>query len=138
MKKIEDVKRQRKNLTLQLIDKDRNSISDLELYRNIKTELDTKEQALSNDLAKSESRVANAVKTIEIALSLAADCHYAYTKASPELRALFVKTFFNQIFIRDKQIVKIVLNEPLDYICAKRLRKNPIFYLGTNGGLFLK
>lgn len=132
--KIEDIKRQKKNLTLQLIDKDKNSISDLELYQSIKAELDIKGQQLEEDLVKSENRIVSAVKTVEVALSLAADCHYTYQKAAPELRALFVRTFFKQILIKDKQIVQATLNEPLDYLCANRLQKYPVFGLATYSG----
>lgn len=73
------------------------------------------------------------MRTIEIALSLAANCHYAYQKAEPELKALLVRTFFKELVVRDRQIVHAVLNEPLDYLCRARLRKYPVFGLEVVG-----
>ena len=134
LNKIEDVKRQKKNLILQLIDKDRNSVSDLELYHNIKIELDVEEQRLNEQLAKSESQIVAAIRTVEIALALAENCFYAYEKVEPELKALMVRTFFKELLIQDKQIVQAVLNEPLDYLCRKKIQKYPVFNLAASCG----
>ena len=91
---------------------------------------------LNEELIKSESKIAAVVRTIEITLALAANCHYAYQQAEPELKTLFVRTFFKQILIKDKQIVQATLNEPLDYLCRKRLQKYPVFDLTAVSGRY--
>lgn len=133
--KIESIKQRKKNLVLQLID-NKASENDLELFQSVKVDLETEEKRLNEELAKSESKIANVLKTIEIALALAANCNYAYKKASPELKALLAKTFFKKLVIRDKQIVQAVLNEPLDYLCHPRTRKLAIFNLATTCGQY--
>ncbi len=132
--KIEDVKRRKKNLVLQLIDKDRMAEGDLSVYENVKVELNEQEKHLSEQLEKIENKITTAVRTIEIACALAVGCHYAYKKARPELKAMLVQTFFQRIEVRDKQISRVVLNEPLGYLCHKRLAQNPIFDLSAIGG----
>lgn len=132
MGKLEATKARKKNLVLQLIDQ-KASASDMELYQSVKNDLDSEETRLNGELAKLENQIARVVRTVEIALALAADCHYAYQKAEPELKAVLVKTFFNKITIRDKKIAKAKLSEPLDYLCRKRLKKYPIFDLDTSG-----
>lgn len=127
--KLIDVRQQRKNLVLQLIGKNKTNQSDVELYDEIKTELEQKENSLNEELSNAESKIASVVKTVEITVSLATNCHYAYNKAGPELKALLARTFFKSITIKNKQITEVVLNEPLDYICRKHLQKYPVFNL---------
>jgi len=131
--KIEEVKRRKKNLVLQLIDK-RATEGDMEVYESVKAELNTDEKRLGEDLGKVENQIAGVVRTVEIALALAANCFYAYRKAEPEIKALLIRTFFKKILIRDKQIVQAVLNEPLDYLCWARLKGYPMFDLGAVSG----
>src|SRR3989338_8408320 len=130
LNKIEDIKRRKKNLVLQLID-NKASENDLELFQGVKVDLEADEKRLNEELAKSESNIANVLKTIEMALALAANCCYAYKKAPPELKALLVRTFFKKLIIKDKQIVQAVLNEPLDYLCRARIRHHAIFNLAN-------
>lgn len=132
--KIEDIKRRKKNLVLQLIDKDRMAEGDLSVYENVKVELHEQEKSLTEQLEKIENKITTAVRTIEIACALAVGCHYAYKKAQPELKAMLVQTFFDRIEVRDKQITRVVLNEPLGYLCHKRLALNPVFDLSAIGG----
>lgn len=134
LSKIEDVKRRKKNLVLQLIDKDRMVEGDMGVYESVKVELNEQEKYLSEQLEKIENKITTAVRTIEIACALAVSCHYAYKKATPELKAMLVQTFFDRIEVTDKQISRVVLNEPLGYLCHKRLAKNPLFDLTAFGG----
>jgi DNA invertase Pin-like site-specific DNA recombinase len=131
--KIEEVKRRKKNLVMQLIDK-RATEGDLEVYESVKAELNADEKRLVEDLGKIENQIAGVVRTVEIALALAANCFYAYQKAEPEIKALLVRTFFKKLLIRDKQIVQAVLNEPLDYLCRSRLQGYPVFDLAAVSG----
>ncbi|MFA7308847.1 MAG: recombinase family protein [Patescibacteria group bacterium] len=133
-KKIDNIKLQKKNLVLQLIGQDHMLPSDIELYDKIKVELGLEETRLLEELGKVENRIRTAIRTIEIATSLATDCHYTYKKAQPELKNMLVQTFFKRIEIKDKKIARVVLNEPLDYLCAPRLRKHPVFDLGAFNG----
>ena len=134
LNKIEDTKRRKKNLVMQLIDKNKTNEGDFDIYEEIKVDLGIEEKRLNEQLVKIESQIAGVVRTIEIALALAVDCHYAYKKAEPEMRALLARTFFKKIIIQDKQITQVVLNEPLGYLCQKRLAKYPIFDLTAIGG----
>lgn len=130
--RLQDIRERKKNLVLHLIGQ-KVSPSDVELYGSVKADLESEEQRLNGELAKAEDHVARAVRTIEIALSLAANCYYAYQKAEPELKALLVLTFFKKLVIKDKQITQAVLNEPLDYLCRPRLQKYPVFGLAAVG-----
>lgn len=132
LNRIEDTKQKKKNLVLQLIDR-KNSPSDMALYESIKADLNNDEERFNNELAKIENTIAVTVRTVETAMGLAMNCFYAYDKAEPELKALLVRTFFKRVLIKDKKIVKATLNEPLDYICYDKLKKNPIFDLAAVG-----
>ena len=135
---IEGIKRQKKNLVLQLVDKDKASQNDMELYHTIMADLDADERRQQAELGKVESKIAGVVRTVEIALSLTVSCAYAFEKAKePQLKALLARTLFKQLYMRDGQIVRAVLQEPLDYLCYNRIKKNPVFYqdlLGGSGG----
>ena|GEM_PF-1214790 len=131
--KIGTIKQKKKNLVLQLIDKNA-SPNDLELFKSVKVDLDTEEKRLQDDLSKSENKISGVLKTIETSLALAANCHYAYTKAPDELKALLVKAFFKKLVIKDKQITQAILNEPLDYICQKKISRYPVFNLASSCG----
>ena len=130
--KIEDTKRKKKNLVLKLIDTDKNTQADNELYISVKAELDQNEVSLNADLAKVENKIVTIVRTIEIAVALANNCIDAFLKTDTvELKALLARTFFKKIFIRDGKIVRAVFNEPLDYICRKQAIRSPIFDLAS-------
>ena len=118
---------------MQLIDKDKSDETDIDIYGEIKIDLETEEKRLNKELERVESQIASVVRTVEIALALAVNCHYAYKKAEPEMRAMLARTFFKKIIIQDKQIVIVVLNEPLDYLCQKRLARHSIFDLTALG-----
>ncbi len=130
----EEIKRKKKNLVLQMISKDNASTEDLDIFASVQDELNVEEKYLNEQLEKIENKITSVVRTIQIALAIATDCHYAYKKAEPELKAMLIQTLFKKIYIRDKQITQVVLNEPLDYLCLKRLQKNPVFDLTSNGG----
>lgn len=68
---------------------------------------------------------------IEIAVGLANNCYRAYMKAPYELKTLMARAFFQSVIIENKKIVQATLNQPLDYICAKRLRNNLVFQLAN-------
>jgi site-specific DNA recombinase len=133
LKKIEVVKAKKKNLVIRLIETNQTDKSDLEMYENIKKDLSNEESVLTNELAKTEHKLAGVIRTIEIAIALTADCSYAFNQAKdPALQALLARTFFKNIYMRDGKIVRAVLNEPIDYICRSQLQRYPIFDLGVS------
>lgn len=135
LSKIEETKRKKKNLVIKLIDTESTKPADVELYDEIKTDLEKEEVRLTDELNKAEGKIGGVLRTIEIALSLTANCLYAYERVKePELKALLAKTIFKTLHIQDGEIVRAVLNEPLDYLCAKKLRKYPVFDLASVGG----
>lgn len=130
--RTEDVKRRKKNLVLKLIDAEKTSRADVELYESVKIELDADEQRLNEELARAESKIASVVRTVEISTALAASCSYAFEKAKePALQALLARTLFKRLDMRDGKIVRVTLNEPLDFICYPRLKKYPVFDLAA-------
>ena len=134
--KIEEVQRKRKNLTLNFIDKDNQNPSDINLYNEIKNELNNDEIRLTNDLAKAQSKISQTVRTVEIAISLTSSCFEAFkTAKDPHLKALLAQTLIKQIFIKDRQIVRVILNEPLDYLLRDKIDQHPEFDLRTFCGL---
>lgn len=89
------------------------------------------EKSLNDQLEKVEMSIAKMVRTIEMSLALANNCYRAYKKAPYELRALIAHAFFQNLVIKDKQIIQATLNAPLDYLCAKRLQDYPVFQLAS-------
>ena len=135
LNQIESVKRKKKNLVLQLLDKEESSQSDMEMYEGIKVELNDEELRLNDELAKAESKISAVVRTTEIAIALAASCYYAYKQAKePALQTLLTRTLIKKLYMRNGKIVRVILNEPLDYVCYSRLKKYPIFELGAVSG----
>lgn len=128
--KIDNIQRKKKNLTIQLADNDAPSEMDLKHYREVKAEFEEEETALQKDLVKTQSRISQVVRTVEVAVGLAVNCAEAFKMASePTLQALLARTLIKEIHIRDKQIKRVVLNEPLDYLLQKRLQRYPVFDL---------
>lgn len=107
-----------------------NGIND-ERYEEEKKKLDLEEIRLKENSAKVEGDLKNTIRVIETAISLANNCYRTYTKAPYELKVLMAHAFFKEIVIQDKQIVRATLNPPLDYLCAKRLQRNPLFQLAN-------
>ena len=128
--KLEDITVKKKNLLLDKVGKAKLTISDLELYDQVSQELEANEQRLRGDLGKIENKLSYVFKTIKIALELTVSIAWAFEKAkTPELQALIAKTIFKTVYFRDKKIVRVKLNEPLDYLCKNKLRKHAVFDL---------
>lgn len=135
LNKIEDTKRKKKNLTLKFIEKDNPSTSDIDLHNEIKKDLDDEEIRLTKELAKTETRIAQVVKTVEIAIALTASCFEAFRMAKePDLQKMLAQTLIKNIYIKDKKITRVVLNEPLDYLLKTKLQRYSVFDLRTVGG----
>ena len=131
--KLETVKRQKKELILEFLDKAKDK-RDEEFYDSVKTELETKEAQLNHQLGNVESNLTKTVKVLEIALVLANNCYRAYTKATPDLRGLLSKAFFERVAIKNGKIVSAVLNEPIDFLCKNRIKKHSVFKLNQSSG----
>ncbi len=133
--KVANIKRQKKNLVLQLVDKENNTSGDMDLYHTVMAELGMEDTKLTDELGKVESKIAGVVRTVEIALSLTVSCAYAYQNAKePQMKALLARTLFKELYMRDGQIVRAVLQEPLDYLCRNKTKGNPIFEQDSFGG----
>lgn len=132
---IEGIKRKKKNLVLQLVDKERNSEGDMDVYHAVMADLVVDEVRLTDELGKVESKLGGVVRTVEIALSLTVNCSYAFEKAKePQLRALLANTLFKKLYFRDGVLIRAVLQEPLDYLCRDRISGNPVFEQDAYGG----
>ena len=132
--KIESVKRKKKNLVMQLLDNEKSSPADIEMYEGIKMELNLEENRFNEELTKIENKISAVVRTVEIAVALAANCLYAFQKAKePALQTLLARTLFKKLLMKDGEIVSAVLNEPVDYLCYPRLKNHPIFDLSAVG-----
>lgn len=117
---------QKTNLVKRLISKETNSEADVAMFEEIKLGLETKEAELQQDLVQVESRISATIRLVEIAISLVVSCAYAFKKApNDQVRALLARTLFKSLKMRDGKIVEAKLNEPLDYILIKNLRKSP-------------
>ena len=135
LSKIENNQRRKKNLILQFIDRDNPSMSDEMIYDSVKHELEVEEERLNQDLARTKSKIAGVARTVEIALALAVSVSHAFDRATePELRALLARTIFKKLYYRDGKIVSATLNEPLDYLLCKKLKRYPVFDLASVSG----
>jgi site-specific DNA recombinase len=122
--KIEDIKTQKTNLVKRLISKETNSTSDIAMFEEIKLGLESKEAELQQDLVQVENRISATIRLVEIAISLVVSCSYAFKKApNDQVRALLARTLFKSLKMHDGKIVDAKLNEPLDYILIKNLKK---------------
>ena len=130
---IEKIQKQKEDMFLHFIDKGR-SLIDEETYERLKAKLEADEINLKSQLGSTESKLSQIVKTLEIALYLANNCYRAYTKASPDLRGLLARAFFEKLVILNGKIVEAKLNPPLDYLCKNRTKNNPLFKLDPNCG----
>jgi hypothetical protein len=130
-----DNQRRKKNLILQFIDRDHPSMSDEMIYDSVKHELEVEEERLNGDPARTKSKIAGVARTVEIALALAISALHAFDRATePELRALLARTIFKKLYYRDGKIVSATLNEPLDYLLQKKLKRYPVFDLASVSG----
>ena len=135
LSKIENVQRRRKNLIMEFIDKDGLSQTDQLIYASVKHELEVEEERLNGDLAKTKSKIAGVVRTVEIAISLAVSASHAFENAEePEMKALLARTIFKTLYFKDGKIELAVFNEPLDYLLRKKLKKYPVFDLASVSG----
>ena len=125
---LDTIKRRKKELVLSFIDKAK-SEQDEELFGSIKTDLENKEILLNQQLGQVEGDMERAIKVIEIALTLANNCFRAYKKATPELRGLLAKAFFEKVAISNGQITSVKLNVPIDFLVKNRVKNNPLFKL---------
>lgn len=130
---LETIKRQKKELVLRFIDNAKTN-SDENLFASVKTDLEAKEESLNKQLTAVEGNMANAIKIIEMALTLANNCYRAYQKANPSLKGLLAKVFFQKVTVRDGEIVSAILNPPLDFLCRKRIGNQHLFKLGAYCG----
>ncbi|HEY8237796.1 MAG TPA: hypothetical protein VIF85_14260 [Gaiellaceae bacterium] len=65
-----------------------------------------------SQLANDSERLAHAKQIIDLALALAKDCATSYRKASPEVRKMWNRAFFQTIRIRDGAIADFTYEEP--------------------------
>ena len=135
LSKIENNQRRKKNLIFQFIDRENPSQSDQLIYDSVKHELEIEEERLNQDLAKTKSKIAGVVRTVEIAISLAVSASYAFEQTDePELKALLARTIFKKLYCKDGNIVAAVFNEPLDYLLRKKLKLQPVFDVSSVSG----
>lgn len=133
--RIEDTKRKKRNLVLKLIDNEKLSLADTDLYDTVKTDLEKEEKDLTAELLRIENKIVAVVRTVEIGVALAESVYNAFLKAKePELKALIARTIFKKLHIRDGAIIRVDLNEPLDYLCYSKLKKYPVFNLANTCG----
>lgn len=135
LNRLDAIKKQKKNLVLNFINKARTE-QDEELYESVKNELEIEEAKLTNQLNEVEGNLSQALKVLEIALVLSNNCYRAYKKANPDLQGLLAKAFFEKVAVSNGEIVSVKLNKPLDFLIKNRVRHNSLFELDNTGGLY--
>ena len=116
-KRLEKLKIKKKNIVHMLLEKENPTESDRSIFEETRKEIDIEEINLVAELEKSQSRMSDMMRLIDLALSLATNAHHAFKKTKDdELRGLLARTLFKRIEIRDKKIAQFELNAPLDYL----------------------
>lgn len=123
---ISDIDRRERVLLEKLLDK---KIDD-ELYGEMKNELGDKKLELKASLQRNETQMEAAVRILERALTFAVDTGKAYDEATPDLRQAYVRQIFSRLEVKDGKLQKVVLNEPVDFLCRelKTNKKNAILF----------
>lgn len=116
-KKLEKLKIKKKNIVHMLLEKENPTESDKSIFEETRREIDIEEIHLVAELEKSQNRMANMMRLVDLALSLATNAHTSFVKTKDdELRGLLTRTLFKRIEIKDKKIAQFELNAPLDYL----------------------
>ncbi len=116
-KRLEKLRIKKKNIVHLLLEKENPTESDKSIFEETRREIDIEEVHLVSELEKSQYRMANMMKLVDLALSLATNAYTAFQKTKDdELRGLLTRTLFKRIEIKDKKIAQFELNAPLDYL----------------------
>ncbi len=142
----ESVTRERKQLQAkidQLNDKERSLVNKYlenklteEIYETIKEEISSERISCKARLAAGESAIQIAIKVLEQAVSFARDIPVAYKRAPDPIKRQFLSTLFKEIVAKDGGLQKVVLNEPLDFICRDLpgIKNSPVIFDGEAFG----
>ncbi|MEN9582381.1 MAG: hypothetical protein RL641_335 [Candidatus Parcubacteria bacterium] len=123
-KHLEKLKTKKKNLINMLLDKEYQTDSDRSLYEETRREIDIEEIRLTTELQKSQGRISETLKLVDLAIALASNIYTAYKGTKDDnLRGLLARTLFKRIEIKDKKIASFELNAPLDYLCRSQFKK---------------
>jgi DNA invertase Pin-like site-specific DNA recombinase len=124
-KQLDKFKTKKRNLVHMLLDKENPTDNDRALYEETRREIDVEEIRLVGELEKSQTRMSDMMRLVDLALALATNAHTAFAKTKDDqLRGLLARTLFKKIEIKDKKITQYELNSPLDYLSATQFRKS--------------
>ncbi len=124
-KRLEKLRIKKKNVVHILLEKENPTESDKTIFEETRREIDIEEIHLVTELEKSQNRMADMMRLVDLALSLATNAHSAFKNTKDDqLRGLLTRTLFKKIEIKDKKIVQFELNAPLDYLHATQFRKS--------------
>ncbi len=142
----ESVTRERKQLQAkidQLNEKERSLVNKYlenklteEIYETIREEVSSERINCKARLEASESTIQVAIKVLERAVTFARDIPVAYKRAPDPIKRQFLSTLFKEIVAKDGGLQKVVLNEPLDFICRDLpgIKNSPVIFDGEAFG----
>ncbi|RJQ52069.1 MAG: hypothetical protein C4521_11020 [Actinobacteria bacterium] len=76
----------------------------VELLRREQDRITAEVSSVEGELAKASVSLEQATETVRMAMTMAANCHMAYVKASPQTRRLINQAFFERILVRSDKI----------------------------------
>ena len=114
----------KRNLINMMLDKEYQTDSDRSLYEETRRELAIEEIRLKSELEKSNSRIGDTLRLVDLAIALASNIYNTFKRTKDDnLRGLLARTLFKRIEITDKKISSFELNSPLDYLCRSQFKK---------------
>jgi hypothetical protein len=126
-KRLEKLRIKKKNMVHILLEKENPTESDKVIFEETRREIDSEEIHLVTELEKSQSRMSDMMRLVDLALSLATNAHSAFKNTKDDaLRGLLTRTLFRKIEIKDKKIAQFELNAPLDYLHATQFKKSSV------------
>ncbi len=125
----ESVTRERKQIQAkmnQLNEKERSLVNKYlenklteEIYETIREEISSERINCKARLEANESTIQAAIRILEQAVTFTRDLPVAYKRAPDPIKRRFLAILFKEIVVKDGGLYKVVLNEPLDYLCKE-------------------